>query len=175
MSVWCLWKCRGTIKEKSRENTAVWFFRDIRFQVNTNGVVSFLVEVSQYTPLPFPLGDERRLISPFWGDVDSRNGGTVSYRESTDPVLLQRATKDVRRAFLAHQKFSATWIFIATWDRVAFFGASGISRSKVMVKCYIRHATKIFKQKPWNVVFLFPHATYRSSVLKEYWRKLKQF
>ncbi|XP_020611647.1 protein mesh-like isoform X3 [Orbicella faveolata] len=99
--------------------------------VNTNGVVSFLVGVSQYTPAPFPLGDERRLISPFWGDVDTRNGGTVSYRESTDPVLLQRATVDVRRAFLALQKFSATWIFIATWDRVAFYGASGSAKSKV--------------------------------------------
>ena len=90
--------------------------------------------VSQYTPDSFPLGDRRRLISPFWGDVDTRNGGTVSYRESTDPVLLQRATSDVRRAFLAHQKFSATWVFIATWDRVAFFGASASAKSKVNVK-----------------------------------------
>lgn len=111
------------------------------FQVNTNGVVSFLVGVSQYTPAPFPLGDERRLISPFWGDVDTRNGGTVSYRESTDPVLLQRATNDVRRSFLAHQKFSATWIFIATWDRVAFFGASESAKSKVKVTMF-RHRLK---------------------------------
>ena len=99
--------------------------------MNTNGVVSFLVGVSQYTPDPFPLGDGRRLISPFWGDVDTRNGGTVLYRESTDSVLLDRATADVRRGFLAHQKFSATWIFITTWDRVAFFGASDSGKSKV--------------------------------------------
>ena len=112
------------------------------FQVNTNGVVSFLVEVSQYTPDPFPLGDQRRLISPFWGDVDTRNGGTVSYRESADPVLLQQATNDVRRAFLAHEKFSATWIFIATWDRVAFFGATESAKSKV-----IRHRLKGVRKK----------------------------
>jgi len=91
--------------------------------VNTNGVVSFLVQVSQYTPNPFPLGDGRRLIAPFWADVDTTNGGNVSYRESTDIVLLQRATGDVRRAFIAQHKFTATWIFIATWERVAFFGA----------------------------------------------------
>ena len=107
--------------------------------MNTNGVVSFLVGVSQFTPAPFPLGDQRRLISPFWGDVDTRIGGTVSYRESTDPVLLQRATNDVRRAFLAHQKFTTTWIFITTWDRVAFYGASESAKSKVKVKPYSLH------------------------------------
>jgi len=108
--------------------------------VNTNGVVSFLVGVSQYTPDPFPLADGRRLISPFWGDVDTRNGGTVLYRESTDTVLLDRATADVRRGFLAHQKFSGTWIFIVTWDRVAFFGASDSGKSKVRAyKITLRH------------------------------------
>lgn len=100
--------------------------------MNTNGVVSFLVEVSQFTPDPFPLGDGRRLISPFWGDVDTRNGGNVLYRESTDTLLLQRVTRDVRRAFVDQQKFTATWVFIATWDRVAFYGATTIlQRNKV--------------------------------------------
>ena len=105
--------------------------------MNTNGVVSFLVAVSQYTPAPFPLGDQRRLIAPFWADVNIINGGTVSYRQSTDPVLLQRATDDVRRAFLGHQTFLATWIFIATWDRVAFHGASESGKSKVKVEPYL--------------------------------------
>ena len=102
--------------------------------MNTNGVISFLGAVSQYTPAPFSLRDNRRLITPFWDDMDTRNGGTALYRESIDPVLLDRATKDVRRAFLNHQRFSASWIFIATWDRVAFFGAEGDFRNKVTGK-----------------------------------------
>ena len=102
--------------------------------MNTNGVISFLGAVSQFTPDPFPLGDNRRLISPFWGDVDTRKGGTVLYRESIDPVLLDRATKDVRRVFLNHRRFSASWIFIATWDRVAFYGADGNFKNKVIRK-----------------------------------------
>ena len=109
-------------------------FLCVWFQVNTNGVISFLGAVSQYTPAPFPLRDNRRLITPFWDDMDTRNGGTVLYRESIDPVLLDRATKDVRRAFLKHQRFSASWIFIATWDRVAFFGADGDFKNKVTGK-----------------------------------------
>ena len=105
-----------------------------RLQVNINGVISFLKEVTQYTPAAFPLSDQRRIIAPFWADVNTRNGGTISYRQTTDPVLLQRATDDVRRAFLDHQRFLATWIFIATWERVAFHGASASGKSKVHSK-----------------------------------------
>ena len=61
--------------------------------------------VGQYNPAPFPLGDNRRDVSPFWGDVDTRKRGTVLYSDSIDPVLLDRATKDVRRGFVDHQKF----------------------------------------------------------------------
>ena len=99
--------------------------------MNTNGVISFLAAVSQFTPAAFPLGDQRRLIAPFWGDVNTNYGGNILYRQSTDPVLLQRATDDVRRAFLGHQRFFATWIFVVTWDRVAFHGASASGKSKV--------------------------------------------
>ncbi len=49
--------------------------------VSTNGVVSFLREVSQFTPDAFPLGNDSRLIAPFWCDVDTlRNGGRIYYR-----------------------------------------------------------------------------------------------
>ena len=100
-------------------------------QVNTNGVISFLVQVSQYTPDAFPLGDNRRLLAPFWADVDTRNGGNVFYRETTDPNLLQQASNDVTATFVDQRKFKATWLFIATWYEVAFYGASGINTNKV--------------------------------------------
>ena len=41
-------------------------------------------------------------------------------------------TKDVRRGFVNHKKFLASWIFIATWDRVAFYGTEGESDNKVI-------------------------------------------
>ena len=52
----------------------------------------------------------------------------MSYRETTDTALLRRATRDIRQAFW---HFNANWIFIATWDRVAFHGATGVMRNKV--------------------------------------------
>ena len=102
--------------------------------MNTNVIISFLAAVYQHSPDPFPLSDQRRIIAPFWADVNTNNGGTISYRQTTDSVLLQRATDDVRRAFLDHTEFRATWIFTATWDRVAFYGASASGKSKVKAK-----------------------------------------
>ncbi|XP_048752954.2 protein mesh-like isoform X2 [Ostrea edulis] len=92
--------------------------------VNTNGVISFLKTVSTFTPNPFPLDDDRRLIAIFWADVDTRNGGTVWYRESTNQTILNRATEEVRTYFPQFFRFQATWVFIATWDNVAFYGCS---------------------------------------------------
>ena len=99
--------------------------------MNTNGVISFLVQVSQYTPDAFPLADNRRLVAPFWADTDTQNGGEVYYRETVDPALLKRANSVVHRAFVGKKKFQASWLFIATWDRVAFYGARGSFKQKV--------------------------------------------
>ncbi|XP_022104835.1 protein mesh-like isoform X2 [Acanthaster planci] len=97
--------------------------------VNTNGVLSFLVEVSQFTPSPFPLDGDRRLVAVFWGDVDIRHGGNVSYRElhraASSEGLFVRADSIIRQAFIGHSRFLASWMFIATWNEVPFYGAFG--------------------------------------------------
>lgn len=93
--------------------------------VNTNGVISFLKPVSTYTPNPFPIPNDARMIALFWADINTINGGTVWYRETTDDDLLGRATDEVRAYFPKFFKFMASWVFIATWDKVAFFGCSG--------------------------------------------------
>ncbi|XP_054854871.1 IgGFc-binding protein-like [Eublepharis macularius] len=90
--------------------------------VNNNGVVSFDNPVSQYTPDPFPLTDGRAFVAPFWADVDNRITGEVYYRQSQDEQLLQRVTADINTYF-PHEKFMATWVFVATWDQVAFYGS----------------------------------------------------
>lgn len=70
-------------------------------------------------------------MAPFWADVDTNNGGEVFYRETTDPNLLQQATDDVRSVYVGQRKFRATWLLVATWYKVAFFGASGNYTKKV--------------------------------------------
>ncbi|XP_038073805.1 sushi domain-containing protein 2-like [Patiria miniata] len=97
--------------------------------VNTNGAISFLIQVSSYTPTPFPLGGGRRVVAPFWGDVDARYGGNVTYRElirvPQSDQLFSQADSVVRGTFVDQSRFSATWMFIATWNKVPFFGAIG--------------------------------------------------
>ncbi|XP_036374730.1 sushi, nidogen and EGF-like domain-containing protein 1 [Megalops cyprinoides] len=95
--------------------------------VNNNGLVSFLREVSQFTPVAFPIAGDRRVVAPFWADVDNRRAGKVFYRESKDPVILQRATADVRRYFPEFPAFTASWALIATWHQVTFFGGSSFT------------------------------------------------
>ncbi|XP_013363511.1 PREDICTED: sushi, nidogen and EGF-like domain-containing protein 1 isoform X2 [Chinchilla lanigera] len=96
-------------------------------QVNNNGIISFLKEVSQFTPVAFPIAKDRCVVAAFWADVDNRRAGDVYYREATDPATLHRATADIRRYFPELPDFSATWVFIATWYRVTFFGGSSSS------------------------------------------------
>ena len=93
-------------------------------QINANGVISFLVQVSGFTPDAFPLGENKSLVAPFWADVDTRKGGQVFYQETSDPGLLQRATDDVTATYADQKKFRATWLLIATWYEVAFYGAA---------------------------------------------------
>uniref|UniRef100_A0A8C5QAY2 NIDO domain-containing protein n=1 Tax=Leptobrachium leishanense TaxID=445787 RepID=A0A8C5QAY2_9ANUR len=76
--------------------------------VNNNGVISF---------------KSATFVTPFWGDVDIELGGRVCYRECTDPGLLQMITNDME-SHLPEQHFTATWAFIATWDKVAYYGSA---------------------------------------------------
>ncbi|XP_028924279.1 sushi, nidogen and EGF-like domain-containing protein 1 isoform X2 [Ornithorhynchus anatinus] len=95
--------------------------------VNNNGIISFLKEVSQFTPVAFPISKDRCVVAAFWADVDNRRAGEVYYRESKNPATLRRATQDIRRYFPEFTDFSAQWVFIATWNRVTFFGGSSFS------------------------------------------------
>ncbi|XP_054773314.2 sushi domain-containing protein 2-like [Lytechinus pictus] len=95
--------------------------------VNTNGVISFLEQVTTYTPDRFPLDDNRRLLTPFWADVDTRNGGAISYREvlrfGQDDELFVEADAIIRSSFVEMRDFVSSWLYITTWDQVAFYGS----------------------------------------------------
>ena len=93
-------------------------------QVNNNGVISFNVQVSQFTPEAFPLSDSRSFIAPLWADVHNGIRGDVYYRESVEPEILDRATQDIRKYFRNMPGFTAAWVFIATWHQVTFYGGS---------------------------------------------------
>ena len=99
-------------------------------------MVSFDAPVPDYTPEAFPISGSRVLLSPYWGDVDTRpsNGGFVYYRPSTDSVLLTKARNQVRTLFSAFSSFTPTFLFIATWDHVGYFREH---TEKVNEKCFV--------------------------------------
>lgn len=91
--------------------------------MNINGAISFTAQIFQYTPNSFPLISNQEIIAPFWADVDTRGTGRISYRQTTNATLLQMASNLINRAFFT-TTFSATYIFIATWDHVGFFAVN---------------------------------------------------
>ncbi|NXH16780.1 TECTA protein, partial [Bucco capensis] len=93
--------------------------------VNNNGVVSFGTGVPEFTPEPFPLPGHRPFVAPYWADVDITLGGDVFYRQSQDQKLLAQVAKDLAPAVSSSEPPpKPTWAFVATWDKVSFFGAA---------------------------------------------------
>ena len=104
-------------------------------QVNNNGVISFSAAVSQFNSQSFPVANGKPMIAPFWADVDTRNGGTLSYRQvlrsaENDGIFLE-ADDIIRASFVDMRDFLSSWMFIATWDSVAHFGSSAALVSTV--------------------------------------------
>ncbi|KAK9395019.1 TECTA: Tectorin alpha [Crotalus adamanteus] len=112
--------------------------------VNNNGVVSFNVLVSQFTPESFPLADGRAFIAPFWADVHNGIRGEIYYRETTDPVLLKKVSKDIRKYFKNLPSFTAVSVFIATWDEVTFYGGSSTTPVNTFQALLISDGTASF-------------------------------
>lgn len=83
--------------------------------------------MSQFTPVAFPISNDRRVVAAFWADVDNRRAGQVYYRETKDQTILERATKDIWQYFPEFPEFSAQWVFVATWYQVTFFGGNSLS------------------------------------------------
>lgn len=105
--------------------TQVCPIADLRLQVNNNGVISFGTMVPEFTPQPFPLPGHRPFVAPYWADADIRLGGNVFYRQSKDPQLLARLAQDLVPAVPPGDPSpQPTWAFVATWDRVAYFGSA---------------------------------------------------
>lgn len=101
--------------------------------MNTNGDITFLSPLITYSPEAFPYQQNTQIIAPYWGDVDTRNGGDIWFRETHDLGLLRRASTEIQAVFPEQLEFNATWIFIATWSNVAFYGADRHGRYRVRI------------------------------------------
>ena len=68
------------------------------------------------------------VIAPFAVDMDTTlNDGRVYYRQTTEPWILGRATRDVRSSFSGASRFAAKWVLIASYHKVTFAGGDKTS------------------------------------------------
>ena len=115
-------------------------------QVNNNGLISFSQSVSAFTRnlFTFPLGSQQ-LIAPYWGDVDTREIGTVWFRETNDPAVIRRTMRDVQMAFSCKISFQPLFTFIATWDRVGYYRShSDLVSIHIMLRAKLRIPNAIY-------------------------------
>ena len=91
--------------------------------MNNNGPLSFNRSFSDPSPDPFPEFNGQALLAAFWDDINIFTAGEIFYRVTLDPVCLERARLDILAAeFNGAEDFNPTYLFIATWYRVAEFG-----------------------------------------------------
>ena len=71
------------------------------------------------TPIQFPFYSN--VIAPYWADIDISGTGNVYYRQTNDPDLLDRATREIKAAFSVHEHFTVANLLIITWDAVGYY------------------------------------------------------
>ena len=89
--------------------------------MNTNGVISLDRPFTSSSVSSFPLSDADKIIAPYWADVDTRGTGQIFYRQTTDPSLLARASREIQAAYPLSQNIAITNLFIVTWDAVGYY------------------------------------------------------
>ena len=107
------------------------------YQAN-NGLFSFLDPISEFVPTPFPLGDDQRLITAFWADIDTRgNTGNASdnkvYHQvhirgtsnvtNTTSTVFDKVTSFVRLYFPREITFQPVMVIVGTWYRVGYYSS----------------------------------------------------
>lgn len=96
--------------------------------VNNNGHLTFKQPSSEFIPSSPPSNRGEDIIAPLWTDIDISQNGVISYQQYTDGSVLTQATRDINQ-YSPELNFNATWVFVATWDRVAYFYHSGTESS----------------------------------------------
>ncbi|XP_058618388.1 uncharacterized protein si:dkey-9l20.3 [Onychostoma macrolepis] len=110
--------------------------------VNNNGLLTFTEPLSNYIPL---LISGRDIIAPLWTHLDNQRGGTISYREDTTGVVLALVTAAVQQYFaILPLTFTATSVFVATWDSVPYSSGEGVVTFQVVLISCVDHSFILF-------------------------------
>ena len=87
-------------------------------QVNENGLISFLTEISTFYNVQFPM--DYPVIAPFYADIDTRGVGQVYWRASTQQEDRDRAANLVGK-YYSTADFQPREVVVVSWDQVGYF------------------------------------------------------
>lgn len=88
----------------------------------TNGVIGFS-NSTLFNDTPRALPTDQILIAPFWGDVDTSTNGIITYGETNDTALLQKAVTYIKNAFPDSDTFSPLSLVVVTWSEVGYYNS----------------------------------------------------
>ena len=93
--------------------------------MNTNGVLSFGQRFTDTSSSGrnFDFVSSPPIIAPFWDDINIRDGGVIYYRQVFDLFIIEQVQLEVSSRYPEVGFFFPSLVFVATWDRVAQFGA----------------------------------------------------
>ncbi|XP_037399764.1 adhesion G protein-coupled receptor E3-like [Pygocentrus nattereri] len=100
--------------------------------VNNNGDLTFKLELTAYVPKPFVADGTTTIIAPLWTDLDNRKEGVISHNQYSEGSVLLRATQDINQYF-PKVNFTASWVFVATWDGVPYYNQQGKASFQVVL------------------------------------------
>uniref|UniRef100_A0A8C9VCT8 NIDO domain-containing protein n=1 Tax=Scleropages formosus TaxID=113540 RepID=A0A8C9VCT8_SCLFO len=111
--------------------------------VNNNGFLTFDQPVSSPYSSMFQSGYD--IIAPSWSNWNTTKSGIISYRQVTSGGDLQQATSDINQYF-PQLNFTATWVFIATWDNVAFYNMDTVRTVQILYYVfYLKNISVMFQ------------------------------
>lgn len=102
--------------------------------------MTFGTEFTNFVNVPFPL--EFAAIAPFYSNIDTstaNESSIVSFVNSKDPEIIQRASEKVRESFSDASDFEALSVFIATWRNVGHYMGNNEKQNTFQVRKKINH------------------------------------
>ena len=101
----------------------------IQLQVSSNGLISFRAGYSSFRPREFTREFDFfqfPIIAPLWADFDTRTSGSIFYRVTDDPQILQKIISAVTEINSIYSSYSPQLAFVATWERITPFSDSQV-------------------------------------------------
>ncbi|XP_046709765.1 alpha-tectorin-like [Silurus meridionalis] len=104
--------------------------------LNMDGYVSFSIpniadQTSSWIEVPNPQVG-KNIIAPLWTDLRVDQGGSWTYEQATNGFLLKEATNAINIMFPSIN-FSASWVFVSTWENVPLEWTSGVASLQVVL------------------------------------------